>query len=159
MAKERFVFKGLVTPHNAYCQTRGGGGGGLPLLFWVRVRSNKHLVVSKLDMVNVSLVRQKTLWCVSTGLQRRTGNQKDVTQEKKQKKRKVCNVSGNRPEGVSSGKDRRLETIPWCACTVLSERVQRFRDLPLEPDETFALFLLCHRYWWNTWEMCIYSAP
>lgn len=56
------IFKGLVTPHNAYCQTREG----LPLLFSVGIsdRSNKHLVVAKLDIVNVLLtlvVRQKTL--------------------------------------------------------------------------------------------------
>ena len=46
MARTDF-FKGLVTPHNAYCQTR----------------SNTHLVVSTLDVVNVPslLLRQKTL--------------------------------------------------------------------------------------------------
>ena len=48
-----FKKKGLVTPHNAYCQT-GGEGGLLPLLFSVGIsdRSNKHLVVSKLETVN-----------------------------------------------------------------------------------------------------------
>lgn len=59
-----FFFKGLVTPHNAYCQT-GGGGGLLPLLFSVGIsdRSNKYLVVLKLETVNAFLltVRQKTL--------------------------------------------------------------------------------------------------
>lgn len=64
MARSDF-FKGLVTPHNSYCQTGGWGEGGPPLLFSVGLsdRSNKHLVVSKLDIVNVllTLVRQKTL--------------------------------------------------------------------------------------------------
>ena len=83
-----FFFKGLVTPHNAYCQT-GGGGGLLPLLFSVGIsdRSNKYLVVLKLETVNAFLltVRQKTLWCV---IGFKEGSE---LQEKKQKKKKKGN--------------------------------------------------------------------